>query len=154
MANAYTKLYVHLIFSPKGRLNVFNNELSGKVEKYVFGILEHIKCPVIAIKCMPDHLHILIGLHPDHSVSEVVRLVKSNSSKHLNEIKALPGIFHWQQGYGAFSYSQSSLPNVIQYINNQQEHHKHHSFRDEFIRLLDGFKVNYDAKYLFEPQDE
>ncbi|MDD3234850.1 MAG: IS200/IS605 family transposase [Candidatus Cloacimonetes bacterium] len=150
MANAYSKLYVQIVFTPRGRLQISNSDLRILVEKYIYGILANLSCHVLALKCMPDHIHILTSIHPDRSVSEIVRTIKANSSKHLNEIKAFPGMFHWQQGYGAFSYSQSSIPNVVHYINNQEEHHQRMSFEDEYKSFLNSFQIDYNPAYLFD----
>jgi hypothetical protein len=98
----------------------------------------------------PDHLHLLVGLHPDQSIAELVRHVKSSSSAWLNTKGLLPGRFEWQRGYGAFSYARSQLDAVIQYIQRQPMHHARTSFREEYMSLLQRFGVEYDERYLFE----
>ena len=103
---------------------------------------------------MPDHTHLLVGLHPDQSIAELVQLVKGNSSKWLNEHKLLPGRFEWQRGYGAFSYSRSQLDNVVNYIRTQPEHHRKLSFREECLEFLQRFEVPYDPQYLFDWSEE
>jgi putative transposase len=99
---------------------------------------------------MPDHLHLLVGLRPDSSLSDLVGDVKTGSSKFINEKRWVAGKFSWQEGFGAFSYSRSQLSAVIRYIQNQQRHHAKKSFREEYIDLLERFGVEYDQKYIFK----
>jgi REP element-mobilizing transposase RayT len=99
---------------------------------------------------MPDHLHIFIGIKPSCSLSNLVQEVKKSSNKFIKENKFTHSDFHWQQGFGAFSYSHSHINNVVQYINNQKEHHKVKSFREEYLEFLEKFDVEYQPKYLFD----
>ena len=98
---------------------------------------------------MPDHLHLLVGLRPEPSLSDLVRDVKAGSSKFISEKRWGAGRFSWQEGFGAFSYSRSQLGAVIRYIENQQKHHVKKSFREEYVELLEKFSVNYDPRYIF-----
>ena len=102
---------------------------------------------------MPDHVHIFIGYDPSHPIPDLLRDIKSNSSKFINEMKWIPGKFRWQEGYGAFSYSHSQINDVIQYIKNQEEHHRNKRFRDEYLEYLKLYDVEYDPEYLFEWYD-
>ena len=104
----------------------------------------------MAVNGYKDHVHLLFELHPTKSVSDVMEIVKSNSSRWINELHIFPGKFHWQKGFGAFSYSRSQRNNVIQYIINQQRHHKAKTFREEYLHLLDEFDMQYNPEYLFE----
>jgi putative transposase len=99
---------------------------------------------------MPDHIHILLSIKPDVAISNLMRDIKANSSKWINEKRFVPGKFQWQEGYGAFSYSESQVDKVVNYINNQKEHHSQKSFKEEYQDLLNKFKIVYDEKYLFE----
>jgi REP element-mobilizing transposase RayT len=99
---------------------------------------------------MPDHVHIFIGMRPTQSISDLMQDIKGSSSKWINEKKFLKVKFEWQEGYGAFSYSKSHVDNVINYIKNQEEHHKKESFRDEYLNILNRFEVDYDEKYIFK----
>lgn len=99
---------------------------------------------------MPDHVHILIGFKPTTVLSELVRDIKAGSSKFINDNKWVKGKFNWQEGFGAFSYGHSQLDMIINYINNQEEHHKRKTFKEEYLEFLERFHVNYDDKYLFE----
>jgi REP element-mobilizing transposase RayT len=112
------------------------------------------KHKLIAINNMPDHLHLLVGLRSDAALSDLVRDIKANSSRFINEKRWMMGRFSWQEGFGAFSYSRSQLGSVIRYIENQQKHHARKSFRDEYIGLLEKFGVEYDHRYVFKTLDE
>lgn len=99
---------------------------------------------------MPDHVHLLIGLRPSQSISDLMQDIKGSSSEWINNNKLVKGKFEWQAGYGAFSYSKSDLKNVIEYIKNQEEHHSKKTFREEYIEFLDKFEVAYDERYIFK----
>jgi REP element-mobilizing transposase RayT len=120
-----------------------------RLYRYITGIITERGQKLLAIKGMPDHIHLLIGLRPDMALSDLVRDVKAVSSKFINEQNWLLGRFAWQEGFGAFSYSTSQLPAVIAYIERQQEHHAKHTFREEYRLLLEKFQVNFEDKYLF-----
>jgi putative transposase len=150
MANTYTRIYLQLVFSPMGHENVIPIKYKEELQKYTTGIIQNRKHKLLAINYMPDHVHIFIGYQPSQVLPDLLRDIKANTSKFINEKKWLPGKFRWQEGYGAFSYGHSQINDVIQYINTQEEHHKKASFRDEYLKLLEKFDVEYDPKYLFE----
>ncbi len=99
---------------------------------------------------MSDHIHIFVGMRPTHSISDLMQDIKGNSSKWINEKKFLKVKFEWQEGYGAFFYSKSHVNNVIDYIKNQEEHHKKESFRDEYLKFLKAFEIDYDERLYFQ----
>lgn len=105
---------------------------------------------MIAINSMPDHLHMLVGLRPAQSLSDLMRIVKGDSSEWINGEKLTPFLFRWQEGYGAFSYSKSQLGAVINYIEKQEEHHQKKNFLEEYKEMLDNFSVAYNEQYLFK----
>ena len=150
MSNTYSQLYVQIVFAVQGRQNVISEEIRERVEKYITQIINNKKSKPLAIYCNPDHIHVLIGINPSVSVSDLVREIKSNSSKWINEEKLVSGIFRWQEGFGAFTYSKSQIDSVIKYILNQPEHHKRTSFKEEYLKILNEFNIKYDMKYLFE----
>ena len=154
MANTYAQIYIHLVFAVEGRQNLIRPEHNDELQKYIIGIVSGQKQKLIAINNMPDHLHLLVGLKPDLSLSDLVRDVKSNSSKFINERRWLAGRFSWQEGFGAFSYSRSQLGTVIRYIENQQKHHAKKSFREEYVELLEKFSIDYDGRYIFKTGEE
>jgi len=150
MANTYTQIYVMLVFGVKGRRNLITEGHEEDIYKYISGIIRSKAQKFLQINGMPDHIHILLSLKPDKSISDLVRDIKSNSSKLINEKKWFDEKFHWQTGFGAFSYSHSQIDNVVHYIKNQKEHHKKISFNEEYIKLLDSFGIEYDEQYIFE----
>jgi REP element-mobilizing transposase RayT len=121
-----------------------------ELHKFITGIISNREQKLLAIFSMPDHVHILIGMKPNISISDLVRDIKAGSSKFINDNKWINGKFNWQEGYGAFSYSKSHLENVIKYILNQEEHHKKQTFEEEYHSFLEKFEIEYDEKYLFE----
>lgn len=149
MANTYTQLYIQFVFSVKERKKVIHESLGITLEKYICGIIDAHNCKTFCIYCNPDHIHILVSMHPNISPSKLMEQVKSGSSKWLNEKKYSSGKFNWQNGFGAFSYSSSLIDNVVKYILNQPVHHKKILFEEEYMLLLQEFGVGYDEKYLF-----
>ncbi len=154
MANTYTQIYIHVVFAVEGRQNLIPPEHNDELQKFITGIVSGQRQKLITINNMPDHLHLLVGLRPDSSLSDLVRDVKAGSSKFIKEKRWVAGRFSWQEGFGAFSYSRSQLGTVIRYIENQQRHHAKKSFREEYVELLERFGVDYDAKYIFKTGDE
>lgn len=153
MANTYTQLYVHIVFAVEGRQSLIDPEHNDTLQKYITGIVSAKRHKVIAINNMPDHLHLLVGVRPDEALSVLVRDIKANSSRFINENGWAGGRFGWQEGFGAFSYSRSQLGAVIRYIENQQEHHAKRSFLDEYTALLDKFRVEYNPQFIFQRID-
>jgi putative transposase len=150
MPNTYTQIYVQIVFAVKGRQNLIVKQNREELHKYITGIVQKRGQKMLAIFAMPDHVHILIGMKSEIAISDLVRDIKAISSKFINENNWVKGKFNWQEGYGAFSYSKSSIDNVIKYILNQEEHHKKQTFKEEYIEFLEKFEIEYDEKYLFE----
>ena len=120
-----------------------------KIYQYISGIIKANNHKLLAINGMPDHLHIFIGIRPTQSISDLLQDIKGSSSKWINEKKFLKVKFEWQEGYGAFSYSKSHVKNVINYIQNQENHHKKESFREEYLKFLKLFEIEYYEHYIF-----
>ena len=150
MANSYTQIHIHFIFVVKYRERTIQIIWKDNLYKYITGIVQTQKHKLLAINGMPDHIHLLIGMRPHHSVSELIQDIKGCSSKWINDQKLANGKFEWQAGYGAFSYAASQINDVIHYINNQQKHHHQVTFHEEYILFLQKFKVDYDERYLFK----
>ncbi|AOW08808.1 IS200/IS605 family transposase [Flavobacterium gilvum] len=150
MANTYTQIYIHIVFAVKGRQNLVSKNWKDELYKYITGIITNEGQKLIAINGMHDHIHILVGLKPNKALSDLVRDIKSNSSKFINEKRWINGKFEWQTGFGAFSYNHSQLTNVINYIQNQEEHHKKKTFKEEYIDFLEAFNIDYNNEYVFE----
>ena len=150
MANTYSQLHIHCIFAVKGRQSLIPTKRNNELQKYITGIVRNRKHKMIAVNNMPDHVHLFIGLHPDQSLSALMRDVKAVFSKFINEKNWLPGKFSWQEGFGAFSYSHSQIDRVVRYIMNQEKHHAKKAFRDEYLEFLRKFDVPFDEQYLFD----
>lgn len=150
MANTYSQLYIQIVFAVKGRQNLIAHQWKDELYKYITGIISNEGQKLIAINGMPDHIHILIGLKPNKSISDLVRDIKANSSRFINEKRWIKGKFEWQTGFGAFSYSHSHLDKIVQYIKNQERHHVKKSFKEEYVAFLETFQIDYDNNYLFD----
>jgi putative transposase len=150
MANTFTQIYIHLIFAVKHRMNSIKNENRIELYKYITGIIKKKNQKLLSVNGTNNHIHILIGMKPDTKLSDLVRDIKSNSCKFINEKKWTLGRFEWQEGFGAFSYSQSQIPVIAKYIENQEHHHKKKSFKEEYLEMLAKYNVVYDEKYLFD----
>ena len=153
MANTYTQIYVQLVFAVGDRNSKISEDEKALVEQYICGIVSSLNSAPLAVYCNPDHFHLLVGLHPQLSVSDFARIVKSKSSKWMNERWRNGRRFHWQSGYGAFTYHRSKLPAVIAYIRNQHEHHRVKTFREEYIEFLRSANIDFDDRYLFVDVD-
>ena len=151
MANTFTQIHIHAVFAVQNRHSSISDSWKEELYKYISGIIQNNNHKLITINGMPDHIHILFGLRPNQSISELIQDIKGSSSKWINERKLTGTKFTWQEGYSAFSYTKKELPIVINYIKNQTEHHQKKSFIDEYIDLLKEFHVEYDEKYIFKP---
>ena len=149
MAGTFSQLYIHIVFAVKGRENLIGKTWKDDLHKYIAGIIKGKNQKPIIINGMPDHIHCFIGLKPTIAISDLVRDIKNNSSKFINDKKLVRGKFSWQEGYGAFSYSHSHIQNVYNYILNQKDHHKRKTFKEEYLELMKKFEIDYNEKYLF-----
>jgi REP element-mobilizing transposase RayT len=150
MANTYSQIHLHIIFAVKYRQSIIHNSWKDELYRYISGIVQRNKHKMIAINGMPDHIHLLIGMRPTQSISELLQDIKGSSSKWINEKKFIKSRFEWQEGYGVFSYGKSQIKNVINYIENQEEHHKKKTFREEYLEFLKIFEIDFDEKYIFK----
>lgn len=150
MANTYTQFYAHLVFSPKNQDALINKVWKDSLEKYITGIVQNNGHKMIAIGCMPDHIHIFIGYNVNQLIPDLVEKIKTSSNAWIKEKRLSTFKFEWQRGYGAFSHSRSQLINVVKYILNQEEHHRKKSFREEYLEMLRKNDIKYQAEYLFE----
>ncbi len=150
MSQSLAKVLVHIIFSTKGRMPVIAPEVRHELNAYIVGILRQLECPSILINSVADHVHILCCLSRTLALAKAVEEVKKGSSKWLKTKAAALRNFHWQNGYGAFSVSQSSVDEVRRYIANQEEHHRRVTFEEEFRAFLDRHGVAYDERYVWD----
>lgn len=153
MANTYTQIHLHLVFAVKYRAALIHASWKDELYKYITGIIQNNGHKLLLINGMPDHLHILIGFRTTQSLADLMRDVKQMSSLWVNEKKWTPFKFAWQEGYGAFSYGHSQLKTIIQYIEQQEIHHRKRTFLEEYKSFLTLFEIEYEERFLFkEPE--
>jgi putative transposase len=150
MPNTYSQIYIQIVFAVNGRQNLIARQYIEELQKYITGIVQKREQKMLSIFCMPDHTHLLVGLKPSITISDLVRDIKAGSSKFISDNRWIKGKFNWQEGFGAFSYSRSQIDTVIKYILNQEAHHKKKTFKEEYIDFLKKFEIEYDEKYLFK----
>ncbi|HOZ00790.1 MAG TPA: IS200/IS605 family transposase [Candidatus Syntrophosphaera sp.] len=142
MPHSYTSINIHYVFSPHDRTCFDSVDTRKHINNYIRGLCHNLGCVCLASFVMPDHVHLLLRIPAKMSVAEVAQKVKGNTSRHLNTMPERNGRFVWQEGYGAFSCSQSMLEVVGTYIRNQEEHHKRQNFQDEFLSLLQRHEIS------------
>lgn len=147
--DVYSQLIIHLVFAPFNRESFLRKEHRAELYSYISGIITTKKHKSLIINGMPDHIHILLGLNPNVSISDLVRDIKRSSSLFVNEKKWVKGSYSWQEGYGAFSYGRSQLDDIYKYIQKQEEHHQKRSFKAEYLGILKKFDIEFDEKFLF-----
>lgn len=150
MAGTFSQIYIQYVFAVKGRTNLLQKPWRDEVFKYMAGTIKAKNQKSIIVNGVSDHVHVFVGLRPSMKISDLVRDIKNNSSKFINEQKFIKNRFSWQEGYGAFSYAHSQISNVYNYIANQEQHHKKKTFKEEYIDFLEKFEVEYDEKYVFD----
>jgi len=150
MANTYSQVNIHCVFAVKGRKSFLSSEIRPQLFRYMHGILKNQNVHSLAINGWINHVHVFFELPMTISISDVMRDLKANSSKWINDGDLMKGHFQWQEGYSAFSYSKSQRDDVIKYILNQEKHHAKRSFREEYLDLLQKFDVSFDDRYVFD----
>ncbi len=150
MTHTYYKLHYHLVWSTKERQNLILPSFQKRLYEYICGMFKAKQSHVLEIGGISDHIHILVEIPPRLAISELIRYVKVGSSKWLHQSIAEAERFEWQEGYGAFTVSSPRNINVIKYIQKQDAHHKKHSFKEEFIGLLNQYGVSFDPQYLWK----
>lgn len=150
MADTYTQLYIHLVFAVKYRESLIHESFREELEKYMCGIVNEKRHKPLAIYCMPDHVHLFVGLNPAEAISTLVRDLKTATTALIKDKKWIVSRFQWQEGYGAFSHARSQLDTVVRYIRNQPSHHKKQVFRDEYLDMLQKAGIDYQPQYLFD----
>ena len=150
MPNTYTQIHVQFIFAVKYRRALIDTLWKDELHKYITGIIQNKTHKMLQVNTMPDHLHMLIGFRPDENMSQLIQIVKSESTKWINDNNLTHQKFGWQDSFGAFSYSKSHVPDVIKYIQNQEQHHKKQTFLEEYIAFLKAFEIQFDERYIFK----
>ena len=150
MPGTFSQIYIQTVFAVQNRNALILPEWEEELYKYITGIVQGSNQKMIAINGMTDHIHYLIGMRPSCCLSDLIREVKKASNDFIKDKKFCKYKFQWQEGYGAFSYSHSSLDSVINYIMNQKEHHKKITFKEEYLDFLKKFEIEYKPEYLFD----
>ncbi len=150
MPNTFSQIYLHYVFSPKYRQTLIKAEFEDELYKYITGITKNLGQQLIRINGMPDHCHLLVRLRPALAPSKFIQTIKTNSSKWINERKFLDNKFNWQTGGGIFSVSHRNVPDLISYIENQKEHHKKANFKEEYLKLLNHYGIDFEEEYLLD----
>jgi len=148
MSHTYTNLLSHVVFSTKDRRPLIDDELKPRLLGYINGVVNESGGKILSLNAMPDHLHGLLELPPTSSLSDSMRILKTNSSRWVHETWASRKSFAWQTGYGALSVSRSNASAVASYIAEQESHHRKRTFQEEFIELLVKHGIDYDPKYV------
>ena len=150
MANTYHQIYLQTVFAVKYRAAIIDKDWRSQIFSVIGNLINEANCKTIIVNGVEDHVHCFVGFKPVVSVSELMKTVKAKSSKYIIDHSLTPERFEWQEGYGMFSYGQSQVDTVYKYIQNQREHHKKQTFKDEYLDFLKKFKVHYDEQYIFE----
>jgi putative transposase len=151
MSNTFTQIHIHSIFAVKYRDAIIDAAWQERMHQYMTRILQRNNHKMISINSMPDHLHLFFGYRPQQALSDLIRIIKSETSEWINKQRFTKSKFRWQEGYGAFSYARSQVPVVANYIENQTLHHKKKTFLQEYEEFLQLFDVDYEQQYLFKP---
>ena len=145
--STYTQILYHIVFSTKERVPCLSKSHREDLYRYIWGIIKNKKCSLIRINGVEDHLHILTTLHPSICLADFVKDIKTSSTLWIKENKIFPTFVYWQEGYGAFTCSNAEKPAIVDYIINQEEHHKRISFADEMRKLLIEHRIEFDERY-------
>ncbi len=150
MGQSLSNVLVHFVFSTKNRSPTLDNAWRAELHGYIAGIVKNKGTKLIIANSVQDHIHLLLPLPRDVSISEIMKTVKMGSSGWIREKTPTGPPFQWQGGYGAFSVSPAHKDSVIEYIKSQEEHHREVNFKDEFLRLLTIYDVSYDDAYVWD----
>ncbi len=150
MADTYSQIYIQTVFAVQNRKALIKTNWEEELYKYITGVVQNKGQKMLAINGSHDHIHFFIGMKPNCCLSDLIREIKKSSNSFIKEKRFTPYEFKWQEGYGAFSYSHSQLSDVIQYIQNQKQHHKKKTFQEEYITFLNLFEIEFKNEYLFD----
>jgi len=152
MPSTHHGILIHVIFSTKNRVRLLEESWQDDLFAYIGGTVRDHKATILSSGGIEDHIHLLAKIHPTFAISETVQLLKSNSSRWINQQGETESRFEWQRGYGAFSVSQSQVARVKSYIRTQREHHRRQSFRDEYLEILKRHEIEFDERYVFDEE--
>ena len=150
MANTFSQIYLQFVFAVQGRQSLIPQQHKAELHKYMTSLVQARNARMLAIHCMPDHAHLFVGIKPVVFMPDSIKEIKVESNKFIREKGWLKDAFHWQDGYGVFSYGHSQIDRVCKYVLNQETHHRQKTFREEYYEFLSRFAVSYQEQYLFE----
>ncbi len=151
MAQSLARLWTHLIFSTKDRFPFLSDKvLRAEMHAVLAEMLRKLNCETLIVGGVEDHAHSLFALSRTYPIASTVKEIKRTSSGWIKEASPKLSKFHWQGGYAAFSVSQSNLTQVVQYIENQEEHHRRVTFQDEYRKFLEAYGIDYDERYIWD----
>jgi putative transposase len=150
MANTFSQIYLQFVFAVQDRISLIHSEWRDELYKYINGIVQTNNHKLICINGTANHIHIFIGYKPHQLIPELLQDIKGSSSKWINTKGFIRGKFKWQEGYGAFSYGHSQVDDVVRYIQNQEQHHRIKTFREEYLELLEKFNISFEEKYILK----
>ena len=139
MLHSFIRNYLHITWSTKDRVSVFNNDSKIRLKDFVLEKAKENKTSVLSVNVQPEHIHLLIDLPSDLCLADFVQKIKGASSFWINQEKLVNAKLFWQRGYGAFSVSASQLDVVKNYIRNQDKHHKIKSFEEEYKEWKENY---------------
>uniref|UniRef100_UPI0032176FEA IS200/IS605 family transposase n=1 Tax=uncultured Draconibacterium sp. TaxID=1573823 RepID=UPI0032176FEA len=150
MADTFTQIYIQIVFAVQNRKALIQKQWEEELNKYITGIVQNKGQKLLAINGTNNHIHIFIGMKPTCCLSDLVREIKKATSTYIKDKNFSNHPFKWQKGFGAFSYSHSQLTDMIKYIDNQKEHHRQKTFKEEYLAFLKAFEIEFKNEYLFE----
>ncbi|MCH5718068.1 IS200/IS605 family transposase [Niabella hibiscisoli] len=150
MANTFSQIYLQFVFAVKGRQNLIHPKNKEELHKYVTALVQARNAKMLAVHCMPDHIHLFVGFKPSILISDFVKQIKVQSNEFIRNKKWIQGSFNWQEGYGVFSYGHSQIDRVCKYVQNQELHHQKKTFQEEYLDFLQKFSIPFEERFLFE----
>ncbi|MBO9618167.1 MAG: IS200/IS605 family transposase [Niabella sp.] len=150
MANTFSQIYLQFVFAVQGRRNLIPRQHKEELHKYITALVQARNAKMLAVHCMPDHIHLFVGFKPSVLISDFVKEIKVQSNDFIQEKKWIQDCFNWQKGYGVFSYGHSQIDVVCKYVLNQEQHHQRKTFREEYLEFLEKFVIPFDERYLFD----
>lgn len=148
MPSTHTSLHYHLVFSTRDRIPSIRADIRERLHAYLGGVIRGIGGTPLEVGGVADHVHLFVGLKPTHVVADVMRALKGDSSKWMRSELGVRD-FAWQEGYGAFTVSKSSVDAVREYVRNREEHHRKRTFQEEYVEFLQKMQIEYDERYLW-----
>jgi REP element-mobilizing transposase RayT len=150
MAGTFSKIYLQFVFAVQGRCSLLPKQHKEELHKYITALVQAGKAKMLAVHCMPDHMHLFVGIKPAVYIPDFVKEIKVESNDFIRSKGWIKGQFHWQEGYGVFSYGHSLLDRVCRYVLNKEKHHRNKTFRQEYGDFLQKFDLPYEERFLFK----